>query len=177
MSSPGSAPLPSSPQPPQFTFGGYTGQPGGFVGVGFWPRVGARVIDLVVHYVLYLVASVVFGVMIGIIAVATHSPIDELVRKMGQFSLPSFALAWLGSVMYHSVCEAGSGATLGKLAIGAVVLQEDGTPCRFKSALIRSLAYLVDSLFFGVVGYAEMKGSELQQRHGDNWAHTVVVKK
>ena len=30
-------------------------------------------------------------------------------------------------------------STLGKLAFSTVVVQEDGSPCRFKSALVREL--------------------------------------
>jgi uncharacterized RDD family membrane protein YckC len=147
------------------------------VGVTFWPRVGGRIIDLVVHYVIYFFAAFAFAIVIGIIAAANHTPTAPLIQKMSSFSLASFVLAWLGSVAYHTVCEAGAGTSLGKLAIGAVVLQEDGSPCRFKSALIRSLAYFVDGLFFGVVGYMAMNKTPQQQRHGDAWAHTIVAKK
>jgi hypothetical protein len=43
-------------------------------------------------------------------------------------------------------------------------------------AFKRSLAFFWDSLFFGLVGYSSMKKSELNQRYGDHWAKTVVIK-
>ncbi len=55
-----------------------------------------------------------------------------------------------------------------------VVVQEDGTPCRMKSATIRSFAYLVDALFFGLIGYMAMKAGRQRRRHGDQWARTIV---
>ena len=41
--------------------------------------------------------------------------------------------------------------------LSMVVVQEDGSPCRIGSALIRSLAYLIDSLFFGAIAYFAMQ--------------------
>ena len=45
-----------------------------------------------------------------------------------------------------------------------------------KPALLRSLAYYLDALVFGAVGYLEMQKTLMQQRHGDRWAKTIVVR-
>jgi hypothetical protein len=45
------------------------------------------------------------------------------------------------------------------------------------AALLRSFAYVVDSLFFGAVGYFAMKDDPQHQRYGDQWAHTIVCKR
>ncbi len=58
-----------------------------------------------------------------------------------------------------------------------VVVQEDGTPCRFWPAIIRELGYFVDGIFFGLIGYFEMQKSMKEQRYGDEWAGTVVCKR
>jgi hypothetical protein len=42
--------------------------------------------------------------------------------------------------------------------------------------LIRELGYFVDALFFGLIGYAAMRGTDQQQRYGDEWAGTIVCK-
>lgn len=166
------------PQPvPSFSFSGYAGTPGEYVGIGFWPRAGARIIDLIVHYVIYIAGAFLFGIMLGIVAVANHVPIEQYTRKMGELTASGFLLALLGSVLYETIMEAGAGATLGKLMIGAVVVQEDGTPCQAKSAFIRSLAYFLDSFFFGVIGYMEMNKTPRQQRYGDKWGKTLVIAK
>lgn len=52
----------------------------------------------------------------------------------------------------------------------------DGRPASMKGALIRDLAFNLDVLFFGLIGYASMKKGPLRQRYGDVWGKTVVVK-
>jgi hypothetical protein len=59
MSTPSPVPL------PLLSFAGYTGAPGGLEGVPFWPRVGARLIDLVVHYVIAVASGVIFGTLLA----------------------------------------------------------------------------------------------------------------
>lgn len=79
--------------------------------------------------------------------------------------------------MLETVGEGVHGSTLGKLLLGFVVVQEDGAPCRSGSAFIRSIAYFVDGLFFGLVGYFAMQKTPQEQRHGDEWAHTIVCRR
>ena len=69
------------------------------------------------------------------------------------------------------------GSTVGKLALSMVVVQEDGAPCGLRGAVVRELGYFVDALFFGIIGYMAMQKSIREQRHGDEWAHTVVCKR
>ena len=57
------------------------------------------------------------------------------------------------------------------------VIQDDGSPCRPKSAIIRELGYFVDAMFFGVIGYFAMRDDPEQKRHGDTWADTIVCKR
>jgi hypothetical protein len=45
------------------------------------------------------------------------------------------------------------------------------------SAWIRSFAYFIDALFFGLIGYFNMQKNPQRQRHGDEWAHTVVCRR
>jgi len=42
---------------------------------------------------------------------------------------------------------------------------------------ISDLAYSIDALFSGLIGYQSMQKGPLQQRYGDIWGKTVVVKK
>jgi uncharacterized RDD family membrane protein YckC len=147
------------------------------VGVGFWPRVGARIIDLLVHYFVVLCASFLFGLLLAIAAIITHQPLPLLTAKLHHLGLMGTAFVMMGSIAYHTSCESVHGSTVGKLAFSMVVVQEDGTPCRLKAALIRSLAYFVDGLFFGLIAYFAMQKTPQQQRHGDDWAHTIVCKR
>jgi len=154
---------------------GYDGLPRAVQGVGFWPRVLARVIDLAVHFVASFFAGLLFVILLVIAASGHVSPL--VLAKLQSFTFVSFVLSLLGSIAYHAICEGLSGRSLGKAVISIVVIQEDGGPCRLGASSIRSLAYLVDALFFGVVGYSAMQETPQKQRFGDQWAHTIVCKR
>ena len=171
----------SSPEQPTLfatavpTFGGYAPEQSQLAGVTFWPRVGARVIDMIVHYVVSFACGVLFVILLVIASGGHASPI--MMEKLQHTGLVNFVFALLGSFAYHVVFTALHGSTIGKIALSMVVVQEDGSPCKFKSALIRELGYFVDALFFGIIGYSAMKDTVEQQRHGDDWAHTIVCKR
>jgi uncharacterized RDD family membrane protein YckC len=135
--------LPSLAADRPFNFGGYAEQDGTIAGVGFWPRAGARLIDIIVHYVIALFT----GMFIGIALVAAnHGHADPvLFAKLRHTGFTGFAFALLGSVAYHIVCVTLHGSTLGKMLLSMVVVQEDGSSCRLKGAVIREFAYFIDA--------------------------------
>ena len=152
-----------------------TTQPPTLQGVGFWPRLGARVIDMIVHYAAAVFSGILFGIMIVVASGGHPSPV--VMAKMRHPGITGFLFGLLGAFAYQVVFTTVHGSTLGKLAFSMVVVQEDGSPCRFKSALVRELAYFVDGLFFGIIGYMAMQRTDQQQRYGDEWAHTMVCKR
>jgi uncharacterized RDD family membrane protein YckC len=174
-----STPVPEFPDAagssPTFTFGGYAAEPAGLVGISFWPRVAARVIDLVVHYCVAFAAAIFFTILLAA-ASGGHIPIWVTV-KLRHPGFTGFVGGLLGSFAYHVVGVSVEGSTLGKRVLSMVVVQEDGSPCRFGPAIIRELGYFIDSLFFGLLGYLAMQKSAKEQRHGDEWAGTVVSKR
>jgi uncharacterized RDD family membrane protein YckC len=174
-------PLPELPSQPEgirlSVLDAYTGQPGSPLGVGFWPRVAARLIDLVVHSIIGICAGVLFGILVALAAGLQHSSRAALLLRQRSNGITSFAMALLGSIVLEAICEGFHGSTPGKRLLGFTVVQEDGSPCRPGSAFIRSFAYLIDSLFFGLIGYFNMQKTPQQQRHGDEWAHTVVCRR
>jgi uncharacterized RDD family membrane protein YckC len=174
-----SAPAPEFPEAAAstttFSFGGYASEPTGLAGVSFWPRVGARLIDLAVHYCVSFAAGIFFTILLAA-ASGGHIPVWVLV-KLRNLGATGFVFSLLGSFAYQVVCLAVHGSTLGKRTLGMVVVQEDGTPCRLWPAIIRELGYFVDALFFGLIGYLAMQKTLKEQRHGDEWAHTVVCKR
>jgi len=172
MSSPDQATLFTTTVP---TFGGYAPQPAQLQGVTFWPRVGARVIDLIVHYVVGFLSGILFVIILVIASGGHASPVA--LARLQHTGIGGFLFALLGSFAYHLVFTTLHGSTVGKIMLSMVVVQDDGSPCRFTSALIRELAYFVDAMFFGIIGYSAMKDTVEQQRHGDNWAHTIVCKR
>lgn len=172
---PGSAP---PPQPvaaaPTFTLGGYAALPGELRGAEFGRRFVARLIDLALHLIIALFTGFVLGFVLGVYAGMTHQPFAPIWARATNIGGWSFFSALLGSISYHTLSEGLGGSTLGKRIFSMTVIQENGSPCRFDSALVRSLGYLVDALFFGLIGYFAMKDKVTQQRYGDQWAHTIV---
>jgi uncharacterized RDD family membrane protein YckC len=156
----------------------YAGRPDALPGVSFWPRVAARLIDFGIHYAISFCAGLLFAIIVLIAARLQHSPQGVLLlRRASTNGISLFLAALLGSIALEAFCEGLHGSTPGKYLLGMTVVQEDGTPCRLGPAFIRSFAYLVDGLFFGLVGYFAMNKTPQQQRHGDEWAHTIVCRR
>jgi uncharacterized RDD family membrane protein YckC len=88
----------------------------------------------------------------------------------------SIVISSMGSIGYHVLGEGIGGVSVGKLVLGLRVRSADLSPCRIRGALIRTLAVYWDGILFGLVAYGEMANSEMQQRCGDKWGDTVVVK-
>jgi uncharacterized RDD family membrane protein YckC len=78
---------------------------------------------------------------------------------------------------YYVLCEAATGATLGKRMVGIHVIGEDGEQLTFGASLVRNLLRLVDCLFFYLVGGIFALTSSRGQRLGDRAAHTLVVRR
>jgi uncharacterized RDD family membrane protein YckC len=97
-------------------------------------------------------------------------------HRMQGMSAGTFAFGMLSGLVYHMLSEGMGGASLGKLALGLRVMHEDLRPAGVGQALVRNLAYYIDSFFFGLVAYSAMGKTRRQQRLGDRWGHTVVVR-
>lgn len=78
---------------------------------------------------------------------------------------------------YYVLCEAATGATLGKRMVGIRVVGEDGRDLTFGAAVVRNVLRLVDGFFFYLVGVIFALTSSRRQRLGDRAAHTVVVRR
>ena len=142
---------------------------------GFWIRLLARMIDTVFGCVVGGVVGFLAIILMPIMsAFGMISP--AWLQSLQDPSPSAFGLGILGYIAYHSVCEGIHGATLGKFCCGLRVMNENMQPSNLKGAIIRTLAYFIDSLFFGAPAYHSMSNSPLNQRYGDKWGKTVVVK-
>ncbi len=146
-------------------------------GAGFWVRAGARVIDTIVHNIVWYVAAIFVGIAISIYASISGISTSQIFAKSESTSPIGFILALVGTISYHAISEYIHGASLGKLIFKIHVKNDGGQPISLKAALIRSSAYFVDGLFFGLVAYENMKKTPLNQRYGDKWANSVVVER
>jgi uncharacterized RDD family membrane protein YckC len=157
------------------SFSGYSEPLSGFQGVTFWPRLLARVIDILVHYIATVLAGLLFALILAV--AAGGAPPVRVLQRTFQNNFPAFVAGLLGLFAYNVICTSVQGSTLGKLLLSMQVIQDDGSPCRPKSAIIRELGYFVDALFFGLIGYYAMREDPEQKRHGDEWADTIVCKR
>lgn len=103
----------------------------------------------------------------------------------GLFDIGDEALFWVDIgvgvstfVTYTAVAEWLGSATFGKHCTGLRVASADGSgPIGLPAALIRNLAFYVDSLFLGIVAYSTIARSVRGQRLGDHWGRTVVLRR
>ncbi len=143
--------------------------------VGFAVRAGARIFDVIAVAILGFMGGAAGGALTAVLAASGVVSSGWLHRVQGSLAT-SFAFGLLASLCYHMVAEGLGGATIGKAMLGIRVLREDLRPAGLGPALVRSLAVYIDSFFFGLVAYSVMGGSPRQQRLGDKWGHTVVVR-
>jgi uncharacterized RDD family membrane protein YckC len=146
-------------------------------GVGFPLRAVARIIDLIIHNVIGIPLGFIAGLVIGYISSSSGLGTPSIATEDPTGQMVSGAFAIVGFIFYSTICEAYYGATLGKLILGLFVVDKNGKQISFGAGLVRSVLFFIDSLFFGLVGYAFMKETPLKQRLGDRAAGTVVVKR
>lgn len=146
-------------------------------GVGFIVRAVAKTLDLILHNLIGVGLGLLVGIGIGVLTASAGQAVPEVNDEDLTIRLISGVMATIGFIFYNAICEAYYGATLGKLLLGIHVVNRKGEQISFGSAFVRALVFFIDQFFFGIVAYLSMKGSALQQRLGDKWAGTVVVKR
>lgn len=128
-------------------------------------RVLALALDLAVQLVLLLAVGLTVGL------------------SLGQANGDYLAAVWLGGyvliiVGYPTIFETLSrGKTLGKMALGLRVVGDDGSPERFRQALVRSLVGLVEiyTIVLAPVALITSIVSVKGKRVGDIFAGTYVL--
>lgn len=86
------------------------------------------------------------------------------------------AIVLLVATVYHVVLEGRFGRTPGKRLVGIAVRREDGGPCTYRAATVRTLFRFVDWLPAGyLAGLAAILWTNRRRRLGDLAAGTVVV--
>ena len=147
----------------------------GLAGEPFWPRALARILDyILLNLVLARMAGSLFRFLLT--TAAGGRPPDWVLVRFSHHRLPLYFANLCGYIAYHTICTSVYGSTLGKRLLSLQVVQDDGSRCRPRSAIIRELAFFIDSFFFGVVGYTAMQANDQHKRYGDWWADTIVRK-
>jgi uncharacterized RDD family membrane protein YckC len=124
------------------------------------------------------------GALIDIVVMVTLNAVGTLLWAL---TLSQFDPAFSGAVViifmvlvfvgYPLVFETTTrGRSLGKMAMGLRVVSEDGSPERFRQALFRALAAVVEIwMFFGAPAVICSMISPNAKRIGDVFAGTVVI--
>ncbi len=127
-------------------------------------RAMAWLIDFAIRAVIYI--AIFFAL------IATVPSYSEMGLLSGGLSILAFLLEWL----YPTLFEGLTGSTPGKKWAGLRVLQDDGTPLTFPSAIIRNFLRAVDFLpLMYATGLVAMNNNQRFQRLGDLAAGTLVV--
>ena len=141
---------------------------------GFWPRVAAFLIDMVLIIIFAGVAGVLFVLMSNAVPQHPSTPWQNIWGgALILFEVISANAAIAIVIAYFPLCEARFGQTLGKRLLHLRVCAENGLPVGAWQAVLRRLSFYfeifpIDALF---VFFNPRK-----QRGFDILARTVVVK-
>ena len=125
--------------------------------------IGIRFVSLVIDS---LVISAVFGVLGSILG------FNAMSQSSWSLGLLSFAFY----IAYYTYLEGSRGQTIGKMITRIKVVSEDGGPISMDQAFKRNILRIIDGLFAYLIGAVLIWRSDKQQRLGDSYARTVVVK-
>jgi uncharacterized RDD family membrane protein YckC len=118
------------------------------------------------------------GIVVGLMSGGGHAESGDGYARAGiDVGGNAFWLLIALGVGYYIVCEAATGATLGKRMVGIRVVGVDGEQVTLAAAVVRNVLRLVDALFFYLVGFIFALLSTRGQRLGDRAAHTIVVRR
>jgi uncharacterized RDD family membrane protein YckC len=132
------------------------------------PNVGSRILAGFIDYVLIYAFTIIFIFAFG-------EPNAD-----GEYSvngLPAFIPMIFWGIMTVGL-EMGFGATLGNSIVGLKAIPKNGINrnLTFGESFKRHLVDPIDMFFFGLVGIITIKNTDLNQRVGDLWAGTIVVR-
>jgi uncharacterized RDD family membrane protein YckC len=118
------------------------------------------------------------GIVVGLLSGGGYAESGDGYANAGiNIGDNAFWLLLVLGIAYYVVCEAATGATLGKRMVGIHVVEEDGTHVTLGAAVVRNVVRLVDCLFFYLIGVIFALTSPRGQRLGDRAAHTLVVRR
>ena len=125
-------------------------------------RIFAQILDITAYLIFWLILMLLSS-MLSI--------------KMSLYYQFIGFISFVGYPMYYALMEAlNKGQTLGKLALGIRVVNQQGDILTFSQTILRGILLLIDLLLsFGVVGCLFITATRNRQRIGDLAAATLVV--
>jgi serine/threonine protein kinase len=169
---------PITPPPAQHFYSGSTSTPksdrgtvvnlGATVYAGFWLRILAGIIDVI----LINVAGFIFGLVLGTLILAADGNIED-----SSTELVINIIGFIFGLLYFSLMESSSmGATLGKRAVGIKVIDLQGNSISLGKAMGRHLGRIL-SMLLVMIGFLMVGFTRHKQGLHDMMAGTLVIKK
>jgi uncharacterized RDD family membrane protein YckC len=152
---------------------------------GFWLRFVAYVID---YIIIWVVQSFIFVPILGIFGFSFASQLNnadaltdaEAIGLVGSMMAMMGATMFLSlaiSLLYWTLLESSKmQATVGKLALGLKVTDENGNKLDFVKALVRNLCKIISGMIL-CIGYIMAGFTDKKQGLHDMIAKTLVVRK
>ncbi|MEL7002614.1 MAG: RDD family protein [Bacteroidota bacterium] len=115
---------------------------------------------------------IIFTISIGYITTVGEPDEYGVYRLSGTPAL-LIPLAW---ILYFPVSESIFYKTLGKAALGLMIISKDGRPATFIQCLLKRINDPIELSFFGIPAVIAISFSQQRTRLGDMLAGTITVK-
>lgn len=126
-------------------------------------RIGAAVLDYLVFILFFFVYVFSFGEKVS----------ENTYQVHGVLASFPFVFWFIYFVVIESILK----GSIGNKIMGLRILSIDGKPLRFTQVLKRRICDILDIwCFLGLIGFILIKNTTNNQRLGDLWAKTIVVK-
>ncbi len=157
---------------------GLVGQPqrGSLSFAGFWPRVGAALIDFLIIYVLSIFLSKAFGAANIDLKPLLEGNLEQMVVLLKQLALFVFVDTGMRIAYYWYFLNKFE-ATPGKMALGLKVVRSDGSKLSQGQILGRFFAEIVSKYFTLGFGYLMVAFDSEKRAMHDQMCDTRVVNK
>ena len=145
-----------------------------FCYAGFWRRVFALLIDILILAALSGIVGFLIGAVVGLLLGVAGIDIFSIQVVCGFLgNILGLILNWL----YFTLSESGDNqATLGKRAVGIIVTDLDGKPISFGKANSRYWSKIISGLILGI-GYLMAAFTRRRQALHDFMSGCLVIKK
>jgi len=124
--------------------------------------------------------DVVFFTLIILTVWAVAGGVNQAAEENISITDPNTAatlLINLASLVYFGGLERAWGSTVGKRLVGLRVAMLDGSPLSDRAVLLRTLGRFIDMLLLTpIVGAIFVWSSPTNQRVGDRWGGTIVIR-
>jgi uncharacterized RDD family membrane protein YckC len=140
---------------------------------GFWKRFLALIIDSILLAIIGAIVGGILGGIMGFMLGAAGVDLDTI-RLFGE--LLGYIIGFLLNWLYFTILEASSNqGTLGKMALGIIVTDQNRNRISFGNANGRFFAKILSGIFF--IGYIMAGFTEKKQALHDMLASTLVLNK